>query len=446
VFGSGQPGDQSESNGPEAGDNPADTSRQTSDAAGQTSAARQSNDTYRQAGDAGRQTGKVTVRPRPSTRVIAVGLAIAALIAAGVTYATQNSGTSQPAAAAALAPAQRGPIHVVSITPTSRATGVNGASPIVVTFSAPVAASTPRPQLLPSVAGTWYPAGNSLVFMPTVAFSPSERVTVSVPAGPDGVRSVTGGLLTASVTEQFTTGTYTQAALAELLAKLGYLPMTWAPLQNGGTRADSLDLVNDPASQTPEGQAYAPTAATYQWDPGYPATLQQLWSPDQANVLLRGAVMAFESEHNMTIDGNLSPQLWAALFKAEATGDVNHNGYTYAIASKGTPETLTIWHDGRMVLQSLTNTGIPAAPTVDGTFPVYLRFLNTIMSGTNPDGSHYSDPVSYVSYFNGGDAVHYFPRGGYGYQQSLGCVELPYTAAQQAYPYLTYGSLVTVTG
>ena len=43
-------------------------------------------------------------------------------------------------------------------------------------------------------------------------------------------------------------------------------------------------------------------------------------------------------------------------------------------------------------------------------------------------------------------AVHYFPRGGYGYQQSLGCVELPYNAAARAYPYLTYGSLVTVDG
>ena len=68
------------------------------------------------------------------------------------------------------------------------------------------------------------------------------------------------------------------------------------------------------------------------------------------------------------------------------------------------------------------------------------------MSGTNPGGSHYSDPVSFVSYFNGGDAVHYFPRGSYGSQQSLGCVELPYNAAERAYPYLTYGSLVTVTG
>ena len=92
------------------------------------------------------------------------------------------------------------------------------------------------------------------------------------------------------------------------------------------------------------------------------------------------------------------------------------------------------------------NTGIPASPTVDGTFPVYLRFYFTHMKGTNPDGSKYDDPVWYVSYFNGGDAVHYFPRGSYGWYQSLGCVELPWNAAARAYPYLIYGSLVTVIG
>ncbi|HSR86446.1 MAG TPA: hypothetical protein VLM11_19910 [Streptosporangiaceae bacterium] len=58
---------------------------------------------------------------------------------------------------------------------------------------------------------------------------------------------------------------------------------------------------------------------------------------------------------------------------------------------------------------------------------------------------HYADPVSFVSYFNGGDAVHYFPRGSYGSEQSLGCVELPY-GWQQGCPYLTDGSLVTVHG
>jgi lipoprotein-anchoring transpeptidase ErfK/SrfK len=97
-------------------------------------------------------------------------------------------------------------------------------------------------------------------------------------------------------------------------------------------------------------------------------------------------------------------------------------------------------------MRTLANTGIPVAPTADGTFPVYERFRFQIMRGTNPDGSSYADPVSYVSYFNGGDAVHYFPRGSYGFQQSLGCVELPYGAAEQAYPFLTYGSLVTVAG
>ena len=52
------------------------------------------------------------------------------------------------------------------------------------------------------------------------------------------------------------------------------------------------------------------------------------------------------------------------------------------------------------------------------------------MSGTNPDGSHYHDPgLRYISYFNGGDALHYFPRGSYGSPQSLGCVELPLAAA-----------------
>jgi len=141
-----------------------------------------------------------------------------------------------------------------------------------------------------------------------------------------------------------------------------------------------------------------------------------------------------------------SQALWAAVFLAVAAGGGNHDGYTYALAGKGSPETLTIWHDGRVVLTSAANTGIAVAPTADGTFPVYLRYRFQIMQGTNPDGSHYADPVSFVAYFNGGEAVHYFPRGSYGSQQSLGCVELPYGAAALAWPYLTYGSLVTVSG
>lgn len=37
-------------------------------------------------------------------------------------------------------------------------------------------------------------------------------------------------------------------------------------------------------------------------------------------------------------------------------------------------------------------------------------------------------------------------RTSYGYPQSLGCVELPLGQEATAYKYLTYGTLVTVTG
>jgi len=377
---------------------------------------------------------------QPGPKVIAIGTAAVLAVAAGIAYAVTASGTGANGSAKAAAT----PIRVVSVTPANQATGVDGANPIIVTFNRPVSVSSPKPTLTPSVPGDWTAFGDSLEFMPTTPFSESTNVTVQVPGGASGVHSSTGGMLTAAVTSQFTTGSYSQAGLAVLLAEQGYLPLSFAPDHTSPAMADLWGA--DAAADTPEGEAYQPPPGTFSWASGYPASLVAQWAPDQANVILEGAVMAFKSEHNMTIDGSLTPQLWAALFQAQESGQQNTNGYTYAVANKGSPETLTIWHNGQVVLTSLANTGISAAPTVDGTFPVYERFLNTIMSGTNPDGSHYSDPVQFVSYFNGGDAVHYFARGSYGYPQSLGCVELPYNAAQQAYPYLTYGSLVTVQG
>jgi hypothetical protein len=129
-----------------------------------------------------------------------------------------------------------------------------------------------------------------------------------------------------------------------------------------------------------------------------------------------------------------------------AKGKHDPNAYTYALASQYSPESLRVWQNGKQVFETPANTGIPAAPTADGTFPVYLKYYFQIMKGTNPDGSKYSDPVYYVSYFDGGDAVHYFDRYSYGFYQSLGCVEVPWDAAKTVWPMLTYGSLVTVEG
>ena len=113
--------------------------------------------------------------------------------------------------------------------------------------------------------------------------------------------------------------------------------------------------------------------------------------------------------------------------------------------TKTLPETTTVYQNGVAVYHTLSNTGVAAAPTVDGTFPVYERLTVTTMSGTNPDGSKYSDPgIPWVSYFNGGDALHGSPRSSYGFPQSVGCVEMPIANAAIVFPLTPLGTLVTV--
>jgi hypothetical protein len=113
--------------------------------------------------------------------------------------------------------------------------------------------------------------------------------------------------------------------------------------------------------------------------------------------------------------------------------------------SETLPETLTLWHNGRIILQTPINTGIPGRATNLGTYPVYLHLSSTTMSGVDPDGTRYSDPdVPWVNYFNGGDAVHGFIRPSYGQPQSLGCVEAPIPTAARIFPYVQVGTLVTI--
>jgi peptidoglycan hydrolase-like protein with peptidoglycan-binding domain len=388
-----------------------------------------------------------------SGRMIALGTAAIVVAVAAVTYAlaqrcSVRTNAAEVSTARVQAPPPAAPgaqvFRVISVTPPAGARHVNGAVPVRVAFSAPLAANSPAPTLSPRVSGQWHQAGATMVFTPDTAFHPSTEVTVRVPAGQAGIRSAAGGLLAAPLVARFSTSHYSRLRLSELLSQLGYLPVKWAPYAGGRMAGQAASARTGLAAQI--AMAYSPPAGRFSWDKGYPAALRGQWRPGAPNLLVTGAVMAFESQHGMPADGVASPAVWSALFTAARRGRDNRHGYTYALASKSGPETLTVWHDGRVVLRSLANTGIPVAPTVDGTFPVYLRFRFQIMTGVNPDGTPYADPVSFVAYFNGGDAVHYFPRGSYGFEQSLGCVELPLTSAAQAWPYLTYGSLVTVAG
>ena len=393
----------------------------------------------------GRGANRPPARTRTRKALLITAISAALVVIAGVALLVAPGNTLLRAISVAAsrqdgakpAPA----LQVTSVTPAPNSRGVNGTDPIQVGFSAPLARNSPLPQLSPSVAGSWQVDGTSATFTPAAGFPEDTTVTLTDPAGSSGTRSAAGakagagGHLASVFTQSFTTASYSTLRLEQLLAQLGYLPLTWTP---SGTAIQPTDTAGQLAA------AYSPPSGSFSWQRGYPSMLHDFWSEGSGNLIVTGAVRAFQSQQGLTMDGAAGAQVWSDLLKAVAAGHNNGNGYTYALASKDLPETLTIWHDGREVLSTPANTGIPEAPTADGTFPVYERLQFQIMQGTNPDGSTYADPVSWVSYFDGGDAVHYFPRGSYGWPQSLGCVELPSSTAPIAYRYLSYGSLVTV--
>lgn len=347
---------------------------------------------------------------------------------AGIVIAVHGGGTSRSATAAHAA-ARPVPLRLISISPADGAQAVDGAATVTVTYNQPLPATAPLPTLSPAIAGSWQRTGDAVIFEPATGFPSGTRVTVTV--------ADIGDSRPRSEASAFKTGNFSTLRLQEILAQLGYLPLTWTPALGAAVPAGIA------AAQI--AAAYSPPPGTFRWQRGYPVHLHSFWSQGKANSLDRGAITGFEADHGLPTDGAAGPVVWKALLAAAAKDQRNTHGYSYAIASERLPETLTIWHDGREVFSSPANTGISVSPTGMGTFPVYLKLPFQIMRGTNPDGSHYSDPVKWVSYFEGGDAVHYFDRGSYGWPQSLGCVELPYTAARHAYPYLPYGTLVTVT-
>ncbi len=374
-------------------------------------------------------------------RIAAVAVVIALILVAGVWIAMNHASAQQTADGKTGQHSHKaaGPLLVDSVTPASQATGVNGTNPIKIKFSVPVATTSPLPTVQPQIAGSWQGAGtDTLEFVPAVGFTQYTKVTVSIPGGAAGMRSAGGGTLGTSETVSYETRRYSSVRLDQLLAQLGYLPLNWSAAA-GATVPASSDAAGQLAA------AYDAPQGSFTWQSGWPSELHEFWDGGSpSGLMLQGAVMLFENNHGLTMDGIAGREVWKALLKAVAADQANTLGYSYALASEGSPETLTVWHNGKIILHSLANTGIQAAPTTIGTAPVYLRYYYQVMKGTNPDGSKYADPVYYVSYFRAGEAVHYFPRGSYGFPQSLGCVELPWSSAKYVWPYMNYGTLVTV--
>jgi len=363
--------------------------------------------------------------------IAVVAVAVVAVAAAVVMY--PKTGTSRAATApvaagkASDAAAVAVPFSLVAVTPTNAATAVPTDASISVAFSTPLAPTSPQPTLSPPVAGSWQLlTPTTFTFVATAPLVPYSTESVTIPAT---VRSASGKVLGTPTTVQFSVATGTTLRLQQLLASLGYLPLSFTPA----------------APLAAPQEAAQAQAGTFAWRWTEPASLVALWTQGADNTITRGAVMAFEDHHGLKTDGVAGPAVWQALLSDAAAGTMDTAPYDYVYVSQALPETTTVYSNGTQVYSTPSNTGVPAAPTGIGTFPVYERFTSTTMSGTNPDGSKYSDPgIPWVSYFNGGDALHGFVRSSYGFPQSVGCVEMPPANAAVVYPLTPIGTLVTV--
>ncbi len=308
--------------------------------------------------------------------------------------------------------------------------------PITLTFSRPVRTifGTRLPTLTPAAPGRWrHLDAHTLSFEPRgLGFPLSGHVAVRLPERV-GLPQTSHG---ATRTLEWDVRHGTVLRLEQLLAQAGYLPLAWEPAA-------------DPPKPTARSELAAtadPPAGRFHWRyENTPHELRAIWKTGEWNEIVRGAVMMFQHEHHLDVDAFVGPQVWGALLADTLAGRKKTDGYSYVYVHRNVPQSLTLWHNGQVILTSPGNTGVPAAPTQLGTFPVFEHIPIGRMSGTNPDGTHYDDPgIRWISYFNHGDAIHAFPRASFGTPQSLGCVELPLPAAAKVWPYTPIGTLVTV--
>ncbi len=322
---------------------------------------------------------------------------------------------------------------VVSPRPGAR---ISPTTPIYVTFSQPLSAALGHstPDISPGGSGAWHTLdAHTVVFRPSgYGYGLGAPVTLALP---HAVRVIAGDAQGASNVATWKVPSGSTLRAQQILAQLGYLPLAFAAERT---------VAHTAAAQ--ERAAIDPPKGSFSWRYGNtPSALRSLWSPGGENVVTKGALMAFENDHGMTADGIAGPAVWHALLSASIHEQRSSFGYTFVMVSEGS-QSLELWHDGSIKLRTAVNTGIASAPTGLGTFPVYEHIASGTMSGTNPDGSHYEDPgVPWISYFNGGDALHGFERAQYGFPQSLGCVEMPPSSAGAVWPYTPIGTLVHVT-
>lgn len=113
-------------------------------------------------------------------------------------------------------------------------------------------------------------------------------------------------------------------------------------------------------------------------------------------------------------------------------------------------QNLKFYKDNKVVMSTDVVTGKNSTPTDIGSYEIEYKAKNVTLKGYNEDGSKYASPVSYWMPFNGGEGLHdatwrsYFGGSIYEYGGSHGCVNMPYSSAQELYNQVDAGTKVLV--
>jgi lipoprotein-anchoring transpeptidase ErfK/SrfK len=99
------------------------------------------------------------------------------------------------------------------------------------------------------------------------------------------------------------------------------------------------------------------------------------------------------------------------------------------------------YENGQLVRTVLASTGLPATPTVQGTYRIYIKREAQTMTGPG----YYLPDVPYVMYFYQGYGLHgTYWHDNFGRPMSHGCVNLPTPEAKWFYEWAEIGTPVVV--
>ena len=281
--------------------------------------------------------------------ILAVCVVVVAVAAGG--FVAVDRMHSDQAAATSVGPPPA--LTVSSVSPTG--TNVAAAPPSRCSSPQTSRPTARMPTLSPAVAGSWAVLSPSLLeYQATGPLVPGATETVTVPGGTSGVIGSEGQRLAQPVTSQFTVAPGSILRLQQLLAELGYLPLTFTP-------ASPL------TSPTQEGNDQV-GSFSWRWA-NQPLALETLWTPGVSNVITTGAVMNFEDQNGLKTDGVAGPQVWTDLLADVQSGKGDANPWNYVLVSQSLPESATVYSNGAAVYSTPVNTGVAGATTANGTSP-----------------------------------------------------------------------------